>query len=133
MPQTILVVDDEELVVDITRKKLTQEGLFVIGVHDGEAALQVLREGPVDLIILDVEMPKMNGYAFLAERKKIPGAEKAAVIMLTAYESMEPIFRRNGVDDYLIKPIRFQDLLRKILEVLSARVKAEEEAHGGRG
>ena len=133
MPQTILVVDDEELVVDITKRKLMEEGFFAIGVHDGEAALQVLREGPVDLIVLDVEMPKMNGYAFLAERKNIPGADKASVIMLTAYESMEPIFRRNGVDDYLIKPVRFQELLSKILKVLSARVDAEAAGDGRQG
>ena len=119
MSKTILVVDDEEIVVDITRRKLTQEGFAVIGVGDGEAALQVLREGPVDLIILDVEMPKLNGYNFIAERKKIPGAVKAPVIVLTAYESMEPIFRRHGINAYLTKPIKFQDLLDKIKEVLS--------------
>jgi len=118
MPKTILVVDDEEIVVDITKRKLAQEGFGVIGVGDGEAALKVLREGPVDLIVLDVEMPRLNGYNFIAERKKIPGAEKAPVIVLTAYESMEPIFRRHGIQGYLTKPIKFQDLLMKIKEVL---------------
>jgi CheY-like chemotaxis protein len=73
----------------------------------------------VDLIILDIEMPKMNGYAFLAERKKIPGAENIPVLVLTAYPSMEPIFRRNGVRDYLTKPLRFQELLAKIQEILA--------------
>jgi len=118
MSKTILVIDDEDIVVDITRRKLTQEGMAVIGVSDGEAALQVLREGPVDLIILDIEMPKMNGYNFIAERKKIPGAEKIPVIVLTAYDSMEPIFHRHGIQAYLTKPIKFQDLLVKIKEVL---------------
>lgn len=119
MPKTILVVDDEEVVVDITKRKLSQEGYYVIGVHDGEAALQVLREGPVDLVVLDVEMPKMNGYTFMAERKNIPEADKAPVIMVTAYDAMEPIFKRHGVRAYLNKPLRFQDLLSKIKEVLA--------------
>lgn len=121
---TILVIDDEEIVVDITRRKLTQEGFSVIGVSDGEAALKVLEEGPVDLIILDVEMPKLNGYNFISERKKIPGADKAPVIVLTAYDSMEPIFKRHGIKAYLTKPIKFQDLLVKIREVLSETPKA---------
>jgi CheY-like chemotaxis protein len=119
MTKTILVVDDEEIVVDITRRKLTQEGYMVIGVGDGEKALQVLREGAVDLIVLDVEMPNMNGYTFMAEREKIPGATKIPVIVLTAYDSMEPIFKRHGIHSYLQKPLQFQDLLAKIREVLA--------------
>ncbi len=120
MAKTILIVDDEELVVDIAKRKFGNEGFLTIGVHDGESALKVIKEGPVDLIILDVEMPHMNGYSFLNERKKIPGADKAPVIMLTAYGSMEPIFRRNGVVEYMIKPVRFQELLDKVNKVLSA-------------
>ncbi len=118
MKKTILIVDDEEMVVDMTRRRLVQEGYLAIGVCDGGKALEVLREGTVDLIILDVEMPGMNGYAFLGERKKIPGADKAPVIMLTAFDSMEPIFRRNGVAEYLTKPVRFAELLVKIRSVL---------------
>lgn len=120
MKKTILIVDDEEIVVDMTRRKLNQEGYMAIGASDGEKALKVLREGAVDLIILDVEMPNLNGYAFLTERKKIPEADKIPVIMLTAYDSMEPIFRRNGVVDYLTKPLLFNDLLTKIRHVLES-------------
>ncbi|MEI6437859.1 MAG: response regulator [Candidatus Omnitrophota bacterium] len=118
MPKTILIVDDEEMVVDMTRRKLVHEGYLAIGVSDGHEGLKVLREGPVDLIILDIEMPNMNGYAFLTESRKIAGAEKVPVIMLTAYESMEPTFRRLGVADYLTKPLRFGDLISKIQGVL---------------
>ena len=114
----ILVVDDEDVVVDITCRKLTQEGYFAIPARDGEQAVRALQEGTVDLILLDVEMPRMNGYAFLNERKKIPGAEEIPVIVLTAYDSMEPIFRRNQVRDYLTKPLRFQEVLKRVKEVI---------------
>jgi len=120
MPKTILIVDDEEMVVDITKRRLAQEGFLTIGVYDGEDALKVIQEGVVDLIILDVEMPKMNGYVFLNESRKVPGAEKIPVIMLTAYESMEPIFRRHGVIEYLTKPLSFQVLLAKVRQILDA-------------
>ena len=120
MSKTILIVDDEDVVVDIAKRRLAQEGSAVIGVGDGEKALQVLREGPVDLIVLDIEMPKMNGYMFMAERQKIDETTKAPVIVLTAYNSMEPIFRRHGVKAYLVKPLRFDDFLSKIKEVLHA-------------
>jgi DNA-binding response OmpR family regulator len=119
MQKTILIVDDEQMVVDITRRKLEREGYLVLGVYDGEQALKVLRDALVDLIILDVEMPVMNGYVFLSERKKIMGADEIPVIMLTAYGFMEPIFRRNGVADYLTKPLRFDDLIAKIRSVLA--------------
>jgi CheY-like chemotaxis protein len=119
MPKSILLADDEEMIIDITKRKLIQEGYLVIGVKDGEEAIKALQQGLVDLIILDIEMPKMNGYAFLNERKKIPGAEAIPVLVLTAYPSMEPIFRRNGVRDYLTKPLRFQELLAKIQEILA--------------
>ncbi len=123
MPKTILIVDDEDVVVDITKRKLQQEGYGAIGVGDGEAALQVLREGPVDLIVLDVEMPKMNGYAFMSELVKIPGDNRPPVIVLTAYDSMEPIFKRYGIASYLHKPLKIQDLLVKIREVLGDAAK----------
>ena len=119
MPKSILLVDDEEMIIDITKRKLVQEGFLVIGVKNGEEAIKALTQGMVDLIILDVEMPKMNGYAFLTERKKIPGAEAIPVLILTAYPSMEPIFRRNGVRDYLTKPLHFQELLAKVQEILA--------------
>lgn len=118
MPKTILIADDEDIVVDITKRKLIQEGYLAIGTKDGSEAFQVLQEGLVDLILLDVEMPKMNGYTFMNERKKIPGAESIPVIVLTAYDSMEPIFRRNHVHAYLTKPLRFQDVLAKVKEVI---------------
>jgi CheY-like chemotaxis protein len=122
MAKSILLVDDEEIILDITKRKLVQEGFLVIGVRDGEEAIKALQQGLVDLIVLDIEMPKMNGYAFLAERKKIPGAENIPVLVLTAYPSMEPIFRRNGVRDYLTKPLRFQDLLAKVQEILAEKI-----------
>jgi CheY-like chemotaxis protein len=118
MPKTILIADDESIIIDIGKRRLTDEGYLVIGVHDGEAALQALREGPVDLIVLDVEMPKMNGYTFMTERKKIPGAEDVPVIVVTAYHNMEPILNRQGIAMYLTKPIQFRDLLAKIKEVV---------------
>jgi two-component system, chemotaxis family, chemotaxis protein CheY len=116
MPKTILVVDDEEVVVDITKRRLTQEGYKVIGVGDGEAALQILRAGRVDLIVLDIEMPIMNGYTFLKERAKIPGDNNAPVIVLTANNFMEPIFKRNGIHSYLLKPLKMEDLLARVKE-----------------
>jgi DNA-binding response OmpR family regulator len=121
MAKTILIADDEKDILDITRRKLTQEGYLVIGVSDGEAALQALREGAVDLIVLDVEMPGMNGYTFMTERQKIDGANAAPVIVLTAYDAMEPIFKRHGIRAYLKKPIQFQELLARIREVLADR------------
>lgn len=128
MSLKILLVDDEQMVLDITKRKLAEEGFLVLTASNGEQAIEVLEDGLVDLILLDVEMPRMNGYTFITERNKIDGAAEIPVIILTAYDSMEPIFKRNNVSEYLTKPIPFQALLTKIKEVLSNSIVKLEEA-----
>ena len=120
MSKKILLVDDDPGMHLIVVPILTKAGYFVLSAKNGEQALQMALDERPDLIILDVEMPKMNGYDFLKERGKIPGGNRAPVIMLTAYDSVEPIFRRNRVAEYLVKPIRFQDLFAKVCSVLDA-------------
>lgn len=118
MPKTILVVDDDRMSLELVRRKLTDNGYTVTVATDGAMALGKLKEPPPDLIVLDVEMPEMNGYTFISEMKKIPEFKSIPVIMLTAHEETEPLFKRHGVRGYLIKPLDIQKLLDKITEVL---------------
>jgi CheY-like chemotaxis protein len=119
MPKTILVVDDELIVVQIAKRKLEERGYEVMIAGDGEAALEKLKIKVPDLILLDVQMPKMNGYSFLMEKNKFPEFENIPIIVLTAYNEMEPIFRRHRIKAYLLKPLKLQDLLNKVEELLN--------------
>src|SRR5438045_1516541 len=118
MPKTVLLVDDETVVVDIAKRKLDQLGYNVLAAHDGEEAVEILRTAKPGLIILDIQMPKMNGYTFLTELRKNPDPDLAAtpVIIVTAYAETNPIFNRHGVIAYLLKPLKLQELLDKIEE-----------------
>jgi CheY-like chemotaxis protein len=120
MPKTVLLVDDEVIVVDIAKRRLDQLGYNVLAAHDGEEAIRLLQTAKPDLIVLDVQMPKMNGYTFLTELRKNPNEALAAtpVIIVTAYAETNPIFNRHGVIAYLLKPLKLQELLDKVQTIL---------------
>ncbi len=120
MPKSILIVDDEPIVVEISKRKLQERGYEITTAYDGEQALNALKTKVPDLILLDIQMPKMNGYTFMMEKAKTPAFVHIPVIVLTAYHEMEALFKRHGVKAYLLKPLKLQELLEKVTKVLGA-------------
>ena len=118
MAQKILVIDDDRINVKIIQSRLENEGYEATTALDGTEGLEMVKKSLPDLIILDIQMPKMNGYTFMIELKKIPSGVSIPVIVLTAYDDMEPIFRLKGVREYLVKPINFDELFEKIKKCL---------------
>lgn len=114
MTKSILIVDDESVVTEISKRQLQSQGYTVEVASNGEEALRVLQRFSPELILLDIQMPKMNGYTFMIEKGKQPGLEKIPVIVITAYGEMEPIFRRHHINDYLLKPFQLDDLIQKV-------------------
>ncbi len=112
MPKSILVVDDEPVVVEISKRKLEERGYEVHTAGNGNEAFQCLKTKIPDLILLDIQMPEMNGYSFIMEKVKIPEYANIPVVVLTAYNEMEPLFKRHGIKAYLLKPLKLQDLIR---------------------
>ncbi len=123
----VLLVDDEKHFREILVKRLSQRGIIALQASDGEEALRLLEEKPVDVIVMDVKMPRMNGIETLRHvKEQYPATE---VIMLTGHAST-----RDGVDgikagafDYLTKPIEFEQLLRKIRQAQNKIRRAEAE------
>lgn len=115
MSRRILVVDDEKLIVKGIRFSLEQDGMEVDAAYDGEEALRLASENAYDLILLDVMLPKVDGFEVC---QQIRGFSDVPVIMLTAKgEDMDKILGLEyGADDYITKPFN-------ILEV-KARIKA---------
>ncbi len=118
MPKTVLVVDDEPIVAEISKRKLEENGYDVLTAGNGDEAFKSLKTKIPDLILLDVQMPQMNGYTFIMEKVKIPQYAEIPVIVLTAYGDMDPLFKRHGIKAYLLKPLKLQDLVDKVKEVI---------------
>lgn len=118
MAKKILVVDDEPVIVEISKRKLQTQGYEVMIANNGQEALDILPSFLPDLILLDIQMPKMNGYTFMMEKAKNPDWVNIPVIVLTAYNEMEPIFRRHAIKAYLLKPLKLQDLLTKVADIV---------------
>jgi CheY-like chemotaxis protein len=118
MPKSILVVDDEPVIIEITKRKLEERGFEVMTAGNGNEALLCLKSKIPDLILLDIQMPEMNGYTFIIEKIKVPEYVKIPVVVLSAYNEMEPLFRRHGIRDYLLKPLKLQDLMDKVIEIV---------------
>ena len=118
MPNTILIVDDEPVARAFAQKKVTEQGYAVIMAANGEEALAAIDKTKPDIILLDVEMPKMNGYTFIGELAKKNLDPRIPIVVVTAHEEMGPIFKRHGVRGYLIKPLNIELTVAKIQEIL---------------
>ncbi len=110
----ILVVEDEKALNNILKKLLVKMEYQVDTAFDGLQALQILQHNEYDVVIMDIMMPKMNGYKCVEQMriKKI----NTPVIMLTAKDGLnDKITGLNiGADDYLVKPFEFEELLARI-------------------
>jgi DNA-binding response OmpR family regulator len=113
----LLVVEDEKRMVELLRKGLTEEGHTVTCATDGSSGLDMAANYDFDVIILDIMMPKLDGYE-VARRLR---SEKVAtpVLMLTAKDSVPDIVHGLdvGADDYLTKPFSFNELLARLRAV----------------
>ena len=124
MTQRILVVDDEPRYLRLLEANLRTEGFEVVTAQDGNEALDVFSAHPVDLIILDIMLPKMDGFAVC---QRIREYSTVPIIMLTAKGGEKDRVRGLdvGADDYLVKPFSVMELLARVRAVLR-RAQATE-------
>jgi chemosensory pili system protein ChpA (sensor histidine kinase/response regulator) len=115
-----MVVDDSLTVRKITSRMLTREGFAVITAKDGMDALQLLGEQTPDVILLDIEMPRMDGFEFTKTIKGDPKNSHIPIIMITSRTAEKHRNRAQelGVDLYLGKPYQEEELLRHLREML---------------
>ena len=114
MSKTILIVEDEKNIVDILNFNLVKEGYSTMEAYDGHTGLQLAQEQDPDLILLDVMLPKMNGFDVCAALRKEGHA--VPIIMLTAREEEnDKVFGLEaGADDYMTKPFSMRELLARV-------------------
>lgn len=121
----ILIIDDDEELCELVTEYLTVEGFQTEAVHDGEKGLQKALSGEYEMAILDVMLPKKNGFDVLRELRK---TSKLPILMLTARgDDMERIVGLEiGADDYLPKPFNPRELVARLRAILR-RVQTNEE------
>ncbi len=129
MRTTILLADDDEMIVEALSYQLEQEGYRVLKAYDGEEALTRAREQNPDLILLDVMMPKKHGWEVcqtLRQESAVP------ILMLTARgDEMDRVLGLElGADDYIVKPFSFRELLARIHAHLRRMELMRESARG---
>lgn len=125
--QTILAVDDEESIIDLLKFNIEKEGYNFISANNGEDGLKMVMEKSPDLIILDVMLPRMDGYSVCREirQEKI----NTPIIMLSARgEEIDKILGLEiGSDDYMTKPFSPRELLARIKANLRKTEKSSKE------
>jgi DNA-binding response OmpR family regulator len=116
----ILVVDDERGIVDFLELGLRRQGFAVIGASDGATALALLRETLPDLVVLDVGLPGLDGFAVL---ERIRVETDVPVVLLTARDELDDRVRGLGLgaDDYVTKPFHLEELIARIRAHLRRR------------
>lgn len=121
---TILIVDDKASVRTLLKEYLLEQGLKVTTAENGRVALISARQHPPDLILLDIMMPEMDGYQFLAHYRR---EHQTPVIIITAKEEETDavIGLELGADDYVVKPFRLRELTARIKALLRRTGRAE--------
>lgn len=117
MQDTILVVDDQSSVRQLLQEYLSEQGYRVLTAEDGQNALYSARHDPPNLILLDIMMPRMDGYQFLRLYRQ---ERQTPVIIITAREEeTDAVLGLDlGADDYIVKPFRMRELLARIRAIL---------------
>jgi DNA-binding response OmpR family regulator len=121
MTKKILVIDDEPDLLDIVRLMLKQDGYEILTARDGADGLEILAQQPVDLIILDIMMPAVDGWEVLRQLTHQDKTNSIPVILLTA--KAQPIdkmlgLKVFGVREYITKPFEMKDLQQKVANIL---------------
>jgi sigma-B regulation protein RsbU (phosphoserine phosphatase) len=128
-PGRILAVDDDALNLDLLAQRLSRQGHVVSTAVDGEEALERVRERPFDLVLLDVMMPRLDGYSTLARLKADEQLRAIPVIMISALDELSSVVRciEAGAEDYLPKPFNPTLLRARIGACLEKKALHDQE------
>ncbi|NLX11340.1 MAG: response regulator transcription factor [Chloroflexi bacterium] len=114
---TVLVIDDDQILVKLVTSALKQDGFDVVAAYDGQEGLRQMYDTHPDLIILDLNMPTMDGWTVCQRVREV---SNVPVIMLTARDEPEEIIKGldMGADDYIVKPVQMNILLARVRSTL---------------
>jgi PleD family two-component response regulator len=122
-PQSILAVDDDPIMRAFADAELSVSGARVATAEDGAKALEKLEHDSFDVIVLDLEMPNMNGFEFLQALRAVDRTKALPVVILTSREDAESAVKafEAGATAYAMKPVNWERLRQRVREVHEAR------------
>ncbi|MEW8202115.1 MAG: response regulator [Candidatus Thiodiazotropha endolucinida] len=123
MTKTILIVDDEPNIVLSVEYLMKREGYQVMTANDGQVAIEMIADTRPDLLILDVMMPRKNGFEVCREIRADPALSRLPILMLSA-KGREAEIKKGislGADAYITKPFSTHDLVDKVNQLLQSR------------
>ncbi|MBX3647548.1 MAG: two-component system response regulator [Betaproteobacteria bacterium HGW-Betaproteobacteria-14] len=120
MTKRILIVDDEPNIVVSLEFLMKREGFEVVVAGDGEAALQAMEQLKPDLVLLDIMLPKMNGFEVCQTIRSRPEWQSVKIVMLTAKGRDTEVAKGTalGADAYMTKPFSTKDLIEQVRQLL---------------
>jgi DNA-binding LytR/AlgR family response regulator len=134
-PVNVLVVDDDSSIVEMIKLGLETDGMRVVSAGDGAEALDVLGRESVDVILLDIMMPRVDGWMALMEIRNNPLTADIPVIMLTAktQDLAKILAFKQGVQQYVTKPFNILELAARVRSLAKTRVRSAESSGGAEG
>lgn len=117
----ILVIDDEPQLLAVLKTRLESNNYEVITAVDGNDGIEKLLKELPDLILLDIKMPKKDGYTFVKEMRANRNVKDTPVIILTARDKMKDLFAIEGINEYIVKPFKSEELLESIAKCISKK------------
>jgi len=116
----ILVIDDEDDMRKLLKMRLEQENFNVVSADDGDVGVKAAEQELPNLILLDIMMPKMDGYSCLKEIRRLPKTRGIPILMLSGKEEekVRDLFAFQKISGYIEKPFELDDLVVKIKEIL---------------
>ena len=118
MAKKIILADDDKDLVYALQIRLEKDGYNVLVSYNGEACLELAQKELPDLIIMDVTMPKMDGYSAVKVIKFDEEIKHIPIIVSTGKDHMEDIFKMEGVKEYVVKPFEFKDFSLMVKKIL---------------
>jgi DNA-binding response OmpR family regulator len=121
MALSVLVVDDDPVILRLLQVNFELEGISVVTAVDGDEGLEMVQSDPPDLVISDIMMPKVNGLELLAALRSSPDTAAMPVILLSAKAQVADVQRglELGADDYVTKPFDPLELIDRVYKVLA--------------
>ena len=132
---TLLVVDDNEMNRDMLARRLEKKDYRVLTACDGASALDLIAAEPIDLVLLDIEMPGLSGLDVLREVRKTRTSLQLPILMVTARSDSEDVVQalEAGANDYVTKPLDFPVVLARVKAQLRLRPVSAPGAEGSAG
>ncbi|MDO9556643.1 MAG: LytTR family DNA-binding domain-containing protein [Coriobacteriia bacterium] len=134
-PINVLVVDDDVSIQEMIRMGFEADGMHVVSAGDGAEALEVLDREPVDVILLDIMMPRVDGWMALMEIRNNPATADIPVIMLTAktQDLAKILAFKQGVQQYVTKPFNLMELSARVRSLVRVRPAVAAPGLAGEG